>query len=571
MRGPDALYDAEFGPAAGAGSELSWAWLAALAQSLSMAIEITDVAGAPRVTVGPDDLARRLRSTIDDVFALRDRIERTLSTGESWSAAVEGLHLASYRLTQQSATAGALLLSRNGADDGVPGEFEQIGPWLVRAVEAHLAKIGDRPESRRVIPESSDPPSFDRIASLHRILHDAIERGNERDVVTSFAESLFAWDGIELSGYVEDTQGRWMLAVTTPGSARGHATIAADLGQQPRTTTLTPLSEDDLERLGFSRNRRGLALQIGTAIVEPWVIVFFEGYAPLDLDRLGLYINLLREALGRAATIAETRTTWAILQPLLGSSDPIEPAIELALQELANTVKATSASLTVVAPGGTTVLAIGEQESSSVRPFGRTHLLVSSTSVAQAIDSPASGEIGTLALTLKRTPGQTFTRREQHLVDRAAQVLAAWLPGTFKAPQKPRERRAWSRDFEQVLDRVAVQTALEGAPASVVVVSVPGSPRGEQLQRWVADIRGQLRGSDLAGMLSDHEIGVRLSGTPRHDVPIVSARLQRCFTSDDAAGTVAIGSATRESGTTADDSLVDAARQNVRALRQAQA
>jgi hypothetical protein len=89
-------------------------------------------------------------------------------------------------------------------------------------------------------------------------------------------------------------------------------------------------------------------------------------------------------------------------------------------------------------------------------------------------------------------------------------------------------------------------------------------PRGDLLQRWLSDIRGQLRGSDLAGMLSEREIGVLLSGTPTSEVPRVSARLERCLTADRGPLKLAIGIASRSANQELDEPIVRQARLNAR-------
>ena len=95
------------------------------------------------------------------------------------------------------------------------------------------------------------------------------------------------------------------------------------------------------------------------------------------------------------------------------------------------------------------------------------------------------------------------------------------------------------------------------APAAV---SRPGL-----LHKWVAEIRGQLRASDLAGALSDREIGVLLTGTTTSDLAAVRARILRHVTIPDEGGesaAVTIGIASHSAESPLDGSLVRAARQN---------
>jgi len=96
--------------------------------------------------------------------------------------------------------------------------------------------------------------------------------------------------------------------------------------------------------------------------------------------------------------------------------------------------------------------------------------------------------------------------------------------------------------------------------AAPAVVSRPGL-----LHKWVAEIRGQLRASDLAGALSDREIGVLLTGTTPNDLAAVRARILRRVTVGEAGrGTspVVIGVASLSAGAVAGESLVRLARQD---------
>jgi hypothetical protein len=102
----------------------------------------------------------------------------------------------------------------------------------------------------------------------------------------------------------------------------------------------------------------------------------------------------------------------------------------------------------------------------------------------------------------------------------------------------------------------------DGLDVSVVVIVVPERSRRAVLQSWVTDIRGRLRGSDLAGAISDREIGVLLSGTSREYVPVVCARLGESLDAEPGAPTP-MGSASRPAGSAAGESLVGAARKNL--------
>lgn len=541
-----------------------WAWLTAMSRSLGFVAEILDADDAPMRSFGHGPAAVTLRHALSDPkSAVRGAAKAARTAIHGIAESGSPFRTLCYRLFSHGASTGVLVLAHDGSDPALPsrdGEraLEQVGPWLAKAVEAQLARPNDGEDddeqSDDAELESADV-SFDRVSSLHRRLTDAIGQGGEAEMVSAFAEALFAWDGIEVVGYVDDLQGRLMPLVMTPGATRGHAHVALDPGVAPRTPMLNELAAGVLDALGRPRARRTFGIEIATPVLDPWVLVCAEGFAPLDPDRLSLYVGVLRDALVRTATIAETRTTWSVLQPLLAPSGPTDVVLSAAIHELARHLKGSSAAISVVSSGGATVLTAGDTDATTTEsPFARHHRLVSTTPV---------GDRYTLVLTVHRGVAQPFARREQLALDRAAGIFAAWLPGRLPAALRQQERRAESRDFEVVLERAARQAVRDGVNTSVLVMALDdGSPGPDTLHRWIADIRGQLRGSDLAGMLSDREIGVLLSGTPTHEITTVSSRLERCLTTERGRVPLTIGATSRDGGSRSDEPMVRMARRN---------
>ena len=539
-----------------------WAWLDSLGRSLECAILLVDAHGTPGPVVGTPLVAETLRGLLTRSDAsLTSALRRALDSDRAQQATVGALALVCRRLGVQGTIVGALAIAaptvaiapnlgpartgQHARDEERYADIQTIEPWLSAAVEAHL---GHRPADDR-------EEAFDRISSLHRLLHDGVEGGNEREVLTAFAEALFAWDGIEAIGYVEDVQGEWSRAMAPPGST-APATLDPRVGQALRGRQAARLGADRLAFLGFSADRHVVTLSFSESTSEPWVLLFAEGYRPLNLPRLHLYADLLRDALARLSSIVETRAAWAILQTLLGASDPIEPAIDVALRDFSRVVDGLAVSLIVTTATGTTLLTAGDRESLTlVRPFDRGNRLVSTVHLP---------DVGTMQLALRRARGQSFTRREQHLVDRAAGIFSAWLPGALKQPVEKTNGPSATRGFEEVLERAATQNIRDGLDVSVVVIDVPESDaRTATLQSWVTEIRARLRGTDLAGAISDREIGVLLSGTSQNDVPVVCARLGRSLGLQESGTATPMGSASRAAGSADEGSMVSVARRNV--------
>ena len=103
--------------------------------------------------------------------------------------------------------------------------------------------------------------------------------------------------------------------------------------------------------------------------------------------------------------------------------------------------------------------------------------------------------------------------------------------------------------------------AISLPPSSQMVApSAPFQPG--LLQEWVGRLRAQLRASDLAGALSEREIGVLIAGVSDADVPGLRARLLKHARIDESGGAVAVGTASWGAGSGASHSLVHAARQD---------
>jgi hypothetical protein len=118
-------------------------------------------------------------------------------------------------------------------------------------------------------------------------------------------------------------------------------------------------------------------------------------------------------------------------------------------------------------------------------------------------------------------------RLEQHVVDRAAGLFATWLGGVLQRPEYRKDRRAGKQRFEDVIERVAKQTAQQGVSVSVVVIAA-GQARFHPglLREWVADIRNQLRAADLVGTLTESEIALLLPETTPAGAASVVERLR---------------------------------------------
>lgn len=527
----------------------SWAWLDALGRSFGCTILLVARDGAPGPLVGATSLFPEIRSLVaaHDAAFIRPTL-KALESGEIERASVGSFALVARRLAVQGAVVGGMAIAmpkRSAASRAVveTPDIHTIESWLLTAVEAHLGQQ----------PPDEEEEDFDRLSSLHRLLHDAAESGNQADVVTAFAEALFAWDGVEVTGYFTDVRGQWVRGMSVAGVTHP-AVLGAEFEDLTRRAQPVRLSSSDLGQLGFPPGRDVIAVQIGELTHDPWVLLFAEAYQPLNQPRLNLYADLLRDVLARLSNLVETRASWAVLQALLGGTGEPEIAVNAALREFARVLDGVSASLIVTNATGTTLLVTGEHESASVvRPFDRGNRLVSTVHLP---------ELGTMQLTVRRPRGSSFVGREHQLVDRAAQIFSAWLPSALTQPAES-VGGVWERGFEAILDQAASEMIRDGLDVSMMVIVVPESEsRRDLIQSRVTDIRARLRGSDMAGAISDREIGVLLSGTSVEYVPVVWGRLVPSLGLE-LGQSMPMASVSRQAGTADESSIVSAARKNL--------
>ena len=423
-------------------------------------------------------------------------ILKALGEEETQRVSLDGFALVARRLTVQGEVVGgiAIVMPLRSASSRPLPDINTIEPWLSSAVEAHLGQQ----------PSDEEEEAFDRISSLHRLLHDAVDSGNQTDVATAFAEALFAWDGVEVTGYFTDVQGQWVRGMSPPG-ATGPVILGAEFGERFRRTQSTKVPSNDLVRFGFPPGREVVAIQISETTHDPWILLFAEGFRPINLPRLNLYADLLRDALTRLSNIVETRASWAILQALLGETGDPQRAVNAALRRVRS------------GAGGHLGVSARDQPDrhhashgwrsragNACAPLRSRESAGFDNSSARARDDAVDGEAragvelpSTRASSRRSCRGDFFS-----LAARRAEAARQSNGG------------ASTRGFEAVLDRAASQMTRDGLDVSVVVIVVPESgSRRAVLQSWVTDIRGRLRGSDLAGVISDGEIGVLLSGT----------------------------------------------------------
>ena len=159
-----------------------------------------------------------------------------------------------------------------------------------------------------------------------------------------------------------------------------------------------------------------------------------------------------------------------------------------------------------------------------------------------------------------RTEGSQFTPQDHGAASAAAEVLNGWA-ASVRVSTSRRDRRSGAPGFHEVMERSAREAVERGMPVSAVVLLIrdaalsPGST-----QRWVAGMRGQMRPSDLAGMLVEGEIGFLMHDTTAQHAKSIASRLRAVVDGLPGADPILIGVATRVPGLPMVDGIVREAR-----------
>ena len=523
-------------------SRQSCEWLAEVALRLNVVIEVLDAQRGFMCPVGSTlDAATLRRIVTAEEPSLVDAVADASRSKAPFSMAIEGLQVLCFGLS----TGGTLLLARRLAVDEQPDEcrqdLESIGAWLTGALEASLGQ----PNAVGVEPY--------RIVSFRRILREATTRGSLRRVVGAFVEALSVWDDVRVSGYVAGAAGGFFQYVSTMAAHPAATPEHLDENGLPPLGRMTRLTRAEADRWGLASDPGDtLMLRVLVGTETEWVLVFSGMIDDRVEVRLRVYSDMLRESLNDVMSATTNRVVAEVARRPTSPGEPIDAAVRHALEQLTVAIGARQAALILATPAGRQTLAIGNGELVSTVDQPRTSRLV--------VRSSDAG--GVMTVVVERDQA-AFAAFEREIVQAAAAAIHPWVQ-TAGSRTNDTERRHGFRPIDLMFDQLATEAVASGQQASVIVMSIEtGVQRPGFLPMWVGRIRGQLRGGDRAGILSDREIAILLCGASADQAAVVSARLKRMLESDDSARAsvhTTIGVTTRVPDLPFEGSLVGAAR-----------
>jgi hypothetical protein len=346
------------------------------------------------------------------------------------------------------------------------------------------------------------------------------------------------------------------LDVSMPGADKTHVPATMDASAVPDGTELIQLSRNDSERLEFNTSLDVLMMPIARQQGTPrWLIVVDSAVEARNNTRLSLYARLLDNWVGQLLAQSASRITVALAFQLLPVQERIDKTVANALDELTSAMGVSAAAIVVTLANGMEWLRVGSHEL-----FGS---LRGEADAGRLVVVKRAPQKCTTALAVARSNEQPFTRAAEGDLQVAADVFHSWALGILgRAGEKP-ERRARKRGFADLLDALADRALAEGTPVTAAVLSAADArfrPTGV-IQAWVAELRSHLRPQDLAGILTEGEIGVLLHDATAEQAQVVMVRLR-----DSIAGpsgqpvALSVGLASRAPQGDRTGSLIDAAR-----------
>jgi hypothetical protein len=528
----------------GAVRDRSWEWLLELRRRLKIELLLVDARSS--VLLPARDQSARLQALLEQTEpALVSAINGTLRNRTPHVVELGVLQTVCLAIAIDRGEAGALLVGRTIPPGQDPlasrDQLQLVTSWLATAVEAHLLS-----------PPSLPSSGLSRVAPLAQVLGQAAEHESDRELVRLFGEAIAVWHDIEVCAYVETGNRAFARDVTLPGTNKGERPLSIPAEELPEATELTRLPHGHLDRFGLPVSCDVYVSRLARA-ERSWLLVFTGAIDSYALQRLGAYLALLELALALSSSRMTTRLVNAIGTRFSDLQQTPEMRARNALEELRRALGASSATLRIESPDGSLLF-----DALSPDVGDRTWI---DRGLSRLVLVKRSEQHYTTTVSLGRYESLQFTPRDYAVASAAATVFESWVPATLSTAPGRRERRALSRGFQEVIERSACEAIERGVPVAVVVllirdaVSLPGST-----QRWVAGIRGQMRASDVAGMLTEGEIGLLLHDIANEQAKAIGERLRTVVNGTPGREAILIGVASWTPGQGPADGIVRNAR-----------
>ncbi len=443
-----------------------------------------------------------LLSAIGD--SLKERSSQALDLG--------GLQIICVPVITERNACGALLVGRVSPahqDAGASrAQLELVASWLTAAVDAHLLS-----------PPAFPSSGMNRVAPLAQLLGQASQRESDRELIRLFGEAIAVWHDIEVSGYVETTSGAFARDVTLPGTKKGERPAMIPLGWIARFDGSDSIAAGPSRSLWLASQQRCLRASLqgdGQTRVVAGVhgrdrcLRSAKARRLCRVARLGVVI--VDDNVHRSNGDGDQRSASE------RGRDAGDQATR-ALEELRTSLGAAAASLTIESKSGVVMLRVrcpagGSEDEVTTARSGSCS---SNDRNGITLRPFRSGAMRACSSLLEITPRRVPRRRC------SMSGLLLHLVGRLRVANAAR-RRVVSRRCSSVRRvKLSIEDRRWRWSSSLFA-----KPRRCQDQRsaGLAEIRAQMRASDLAGMLGEGEIGLLMHDTGAEQAKAIAERLR---------------------------------------------
>jgi hypothetical protein len=525
----------------------AWDWLFALRKRLNVDLQLVDDAQAPLLGGSGGPSVDSLLS--GEAANVKLAVATAIRTRTPQAAGADRVQAVIVPVTLDREVSGALVVARRVAEnqslDDARNQLELVGFWLTNAVEAHL----------------QSPPAaqgdLDRLSALMRLLADESIQKSDRQIVNALVETLAVWHDLEGYGYIETVDGDFTRDVLLPGADPSRTPAVIPVGVLPELDEVTRLARPDVERIGFPAGEDVALARLGEG-PGSWLFAITGSIETDELQRLGLYVALMEQAIARATQTTMAEVVTALSTHLLAeSANPDEQARD-AIRIAERALGIESAAFTVTSRTGAALLHVGASFTAAD--------LAAGSGAGKVVIIRRDPRSYAMAFVADWSPDHHVTQQENRVVETIADLLEAWVRRLVRQSPRTADRRAPRRGFDEVLERFARDAVQGGVPVTAVVITFGDAEfQPDVMQARVVRLREHLRGGDLVGRLADGDIGVLLHDTAEHEAEVPIARLRHVLEGDGVpTKEMSIGRASRRPGDPMTKALAQEARQGAR-------
>jgi GGDEF domain-containing protein len=351
--------------------------------------------------------------------------------------------------------------------------------------------------------------------------------------------------------------GDFVRDVMLPGADPSRTPAVIPVGVLPELDEVTRLVRSDIDRIGFPGGEDVALARLGDG-PGSWLFAIAGSMEADEMQRLGLYVALMEQAIARATQTTTAEVVSALSKLLLADSTSPEEQAREAIRIAQKALGIKSAAFTVTSRTGAAVLHVGSSFTAAD--------LAAGSGAGKIVIIRRDPRLYAMAFVGDWSPDHRVTQQESLVTETIADLLEAWVRRLVRQSPRTADRRAARRGFDEVLERFARDAVQGGVPVTAVVITFGDAEfQPDVTQARVVRLREHLRGGDLVGRLAEGDVGILLHDTAEHEAEVPIARLRHVLEREGVlAREMSIGMASRRPGEPMTGALAQEARQGAR-------